>query len=279
MGKVFGSAEAQRCERWLGSPWGRLAMALESELVVSMIEPRPGERLLDIGCGLGGHLEQFRLRGLDVTGLDASAEMLAGAEKRLGRATPLHHGFAEHLPFDDCAFDVCTLITSLEFVADPAAALAEAARVARRRVVVGLLNPCSAHGLECLLRGLCGHGIYRGARFFSPWQIRRLIHRTLGPWPVQWRSALMLPPSLGRLAPNLERWLSFGPNPFGAFVAVRIDVACRYRVECEPLFTPPLRRIRQRLADLCGQAGRACCQAGRACCQDRPAEPLGAVQG
>lgn len=234
MGRIYGRQEMERYERWLTSPWGRLATGLECELILSLLEPRLGERLLDIGCGVGTHLELFRHHGLDVTGLDASAEMLEAARLRLGPGVPLHKGFAEHLPFEDGEFDVCTLITSLEFMADPAQALAEAARVARRRILVGLLNPCSAHGLRCRLRGLCGDGLYRRARLWSPWAMRRLIRRTLGPWPLRWRSVLVLPAALCCRAPRLERRLC-GANPFGAFVAMTVDLTYRYRAAELPL--------------------------------------------
>jgi SAM-dependent methyltransferase len=235
MGLIFGSEEREGYERWLASPWGRLATGLECELILSLLEPRYGERLLDIGCGLGTHLEMFRHQGLDVTGLDASSDMLEAARRRLGPGVPLHQGFAEHLPFQDGEFDLCTFVTSLEFVESPAQALAEAARVARRRILIGVLNPCSAHGLSCLLRGLCGGGIYRQAHLFSPWRMRRLIRSTLGPWPLRWGSALTLPPMLCRRAPGLERWLSGGTNPFGAFVAMTVDLTYRYRLAELPL--------------------------------------------
>ncbi len=248
MGHIFGKAERERYERWLASPWGRLATALESELIVSMLEPRPGERLLDIGCGVGNHLQLFRLKGLDVAGLDPSAEMLEAAQTRLGTGVPLHLGFAEHLPFEDGEFDLCVFITSLEFVANPAAALAEAARVARRRLLVGLLNPYSAHGLECRVLSLWGRSIYHQAQFFSLWKMRRLMRCTLGEWPLRWRSALTLPPALCWRAPSLERRLSFGTNPFGAFLAVTLDLAYRYRLESQPLQVAAAVRGCRRLA-------------------------------
>jgi len=257
-GYVFGKEERERYERWLASPWGRLATTLESELVVSLLAPRFGERVLDIGCGVGTHLQLFRHQGLDVTGLDASPEMLEAARGRLGAGVPLHLGFAEHLPFDDCEFDLCTLITSLEFVADAAQALAEAARVARRRVLVGMLNPYSSHGIECLVRGLVGHGVWRQARLYSPWQMRRLATRVLGPLPLRWRSALVLPPAVSQRAPGLERRLSFGTNPFGAFVAMTIDTVCRYRFEQTPLRAMAPARPRRSLAGLGCPVRRAC---------------------
>ncbi|MFH0809973.1 MAG: class I SAM-dependent methyltransferase [Pseudomonadota bacterium] len=248
MGLVFGTKELEHYERWLASPKGRTATMLESELILSLLEPRPGERLLDVGCGPGTHLELLRRRGLDVTGLDPSVPMLEAARQRLGVSVPLHLGYAEHLPFDDDAFDLCVFITSLEFVDDPVAALAEAARVARRRLLIGLVNPYSAHGLQCMARSLCGVGIYRQARFFGLGDMRRLIQHTLGDSPLRWRSVLTLPPSLCGLALEMERRLSRANNPFGAFLAMTVDLAYRYRLEIEPFSLPLSMRNRQRLA-------------------------------
>ena len=131
---------AQHYDEWYQRPGGAQALKLERELIKRHLEPRPGERLLDIGSGTGIHLEWFRDLGLQVTGLDASPYMLERARSRLRESADLHLGWAEHLPFEDNEFDLSTLINTLEFVQDPEKALAEAFRVTRRRVILGVLN-------------------------------------------------------------------------------------------------------------------------------------------
>ena len=49
------------------------------EGVLELLSPKPGERILDIGCGTGHLTQQIAQVGADVTGLDASAEMIASA--------------------------------------------------------------------------------------------------------------------------------------------------------------------------------------------------------
>lgn len=52
----------------------------------------PGARVLDLGCGTGALLERVREAGFEACGIDASPEMAAVAEKRLGHLGHLGHG-------------------------------------------------------------------------------------------------------------------------------------------------------------------------------------------
>ena len=47
--------------------------------VVDMLDPKPGERILDIGCGTGHLTQEIAARGAEVVGVDASPEMIAQA--------------------------------------------------------------------------------------------------------------------------------------------------------------------------------------------------------
>ena len=89
------------------------------------------EDVLDVGCG-EGVISRRLAAGRRVVGLDRDAAVWAARELEFVA------GDAEALPFGDGAFDTVTLIEMLQLVEDPGRALAEAARVARRRLLVSV---------------------------------------------------------------------------------------------------------------------------------------------
>ncbi len=92
------------------------------------------KRMLDVGTGTGIFAEAFAGRGLDVTGIDPSPELLAVARRHA--AGSFLQGTAEKLPFEDHSFDIVMMGHVLHETDDRAGALSEARRVARQRVAV-----------------------------------------------------------------------------------------------------------------------------------------------
>jgi trans-aconitate methyltransferase len=78
-------------------------VATHASDVVALLNPQPGEHILDLGCGDGALTEQLAATGAIVTGADASPTMLAAAGQRSARhltfeqhdatAIPHHHQF------------------------------------------------------------------------------------------------------------------------------------------------------------------------------------------
>ncbi|MDP2859485.1 MAG: methyltransferase domain-containing protein [Bacillota bacterium] len=50
--------------------------------LVDLLDPRPGERVLDLACGTGDLTQQIVLRGAECVGLDSSAEMIRAARDK-----------------------------------------------------------------------------------------------------------------------------------------------------------------------------------------------------
>jgi demethylmenaquinone methyltransferase/2-methoxy-6-polyprenyl-1,4-benzoquinol methylase len=108
--------------------------------LVASVDPRPGERVLDVATGTGLVAERLLRRGARVTALDQSEQMLAAARSRLGARAELLLGQAERLPFADGAFDALTFTYLLRYVDDPAATMAELARVLRPGGRIGMVE-------------------------------------------------------------------------------------------------------------------------------------------
>ncbi|GAB2890451.1 class I SAM-dependent methyltransferase [Streptomyces mayteni] len=91
-----------------------------------------GRRILDAGCGSGPLSAALRDRGAVVTGVDASAGMLALARRRLGDDADLHAvDLSDPLPFADGAFDDVVASLVLHYLEDWGPTLAEMRRVLR----------------------------------------------------------------------------------------------------------------------------------------------------
>jgi len=97
---------------------------------IAALEPAS---LCDVGCGAGGLVAHAQSLGIFAAGVEPDAAKVAE-----GGATglDLRQGVAEALPFPDGSFDLVTFENSLHHVTDVAQALAEAARVARRAIVI-----------------------------------------------------------------------------------------------------------------------------------------------
>ena len=129
---------------WVEAPHPLITRARLREI----LEPRPGERLLEIGPGTGYYTLELAAwvgdqGGLEI--LDIQQEMLdhtirAAREHGLWNVNPTR-GDAKELGWDDDSFDAAILITVLGEIPDQDAALREIARVLRPggRLIVGEL--------------------------------------------------------------------------------------------------------------------------------------------
>jgi len=114
-------------ERYMGK-WSRLV----GETYLDWLAPKSGLRWLDVGCGSGAFTEMLveRCAPVSVQGIDPSEGQLAYARKRpASRVAQFRQGDAMALPFPDNAFDAAVMPLVIFFVPDPAAGVAEMARV------------------------------------------------------------------------------------------------------------------------------------------------------
>ncbi|MEO7446804.1 MAG: demethylmenaquinone methyltransferase [Humibacillus sp.] len=98
--------------------------------VVSAVDAKPGERILDIAAGTGTSSEPWADREIEVVPADFSLGMLrVGNRRRPDMAFTAADAMS--LPFADASFDVVTMSFGLRNVSDPATALREFLRVSK----------------------------------------------------------------------------------------------------------------------------------------------------
>jgi ubiquinone/menaquinone biosynthesis C-methylase UbiE len=136
----------ERYDRWFDTPVGKTVLRYELELVLDLLRPVRGEKLLDAGSGTGIFTREILLRGAEVVGLDISWAMLRWAKAKSEFLS--HREVAADmafLPFADDLFDKTVSVTALEFIGNAKRAIAELFRVTRPGgcIVVATLNSLS----------------------------------------------------------------------------------------------------------------------------------------
>jgi len=122
-------ADAEPYDRWFDSPWGTYAFATERQEILAAAANLTGKTVADICCGTGRFTTDLERHAGHVIGLDPDPSMIAVAARRT--QAPLVVGDGHRLPFADDRFDLAIEITVCEFATDPAAEIAELARITR----------------------------------------------------------------------------------------------------------------------------------------------------
>ncbi|HWE52134.1 MAG TPA: class I SAM-dependent methyltransferase [Bryobacteraceae bacterium] len=97
--------------------------------LIDLLNPRPGERILDLGCGTGHLTAQIAERGVEVLGIDSSPAMIGQARQNY----PANRTQAKFLLADarnfhfEQSFDAVFSNAALHWIPDPAAVIASVA--------------------------------------------------------------------------------------------------------------------------------------------------------
>lgn len=117
-----------------------------TEALAHQLRLAPADRVLDIGCGLGGPARFIAARyGCHVTGVDLTPDYVEAGNVlcgwlALGHRVSLHHGDALSLPFADGTFTAAHMLHVGMNIADKVTLFAEAARVLRAGAQFGVFD-------------------------------------------------------------------------------------------------------------------------------------------
>ncbi|WP_309573348.1 class I SAM-dependent methyltransferase [Deinococcus sp.] len=138
---------------WESGDYGVFAKYLEPGALTFLtgLKLTPGERYLDLACGAGQLVIPAARAGVEATGLDLAANLIAQARHRAAQESlnaRFDEGDAEALPYPDARFDVVSSLFGVMFAPRPERIAAELLRVTRPggRIVLGNWTPQSFIG-------------------------------------------------------------------------------------------------------------------------------------
>src|ERR1700685_2637036 len=125
--RTSSSSPSSSAQQWCAASYAANAHFVPAlgQPVLDLLQPQPGERILDLGCGDGTLTEKLVALGVKVIGIDSSPDMIAAARRRGIDARIMD---ARSLAFEN-EFDAVFSNAALHWVKDdPAAPIAGAFR-------------------------------------------------------------------------------------------------------------------------------------------------------
>ena len=242
-------AQSHAYEPFMGRWSRRLA-----PLFVEFAGVHDGESVLDVGSGTGAVAAAIAEAhpGAHVTGVDPAQELVSAARQRsAGRGIRFVVGDAQRLDFSDGTFDRALSLLALNFMSDPARALAEQIRVTRPGGLIAAAVWDYGDGMQ-MLRAFWNEAVAADPAADARDERHMPLCRH-GELSALWLSQGML--AVGERPLTIEQpfasfedyWQPFlgGQGPAGSYVA-SLSTAARTRL-CDSL--------RRRLADEHGNGG------------------------
>lgn len=159
-----------------------------ARVVVETAALRPGERVVDLGCGTGNAALLAAACGAQVTGVDPAARLLDVARGRAaseGAKIAFLSGEAASVPVGDAGADVIVSVFAVIFAPDAVAAAAEMSRVvtAEGRIILSAWIP---HGTIFELTSAAGEAVRQALGAPPPpqrfaWHDRDALSDLFGP--------------------------------------------------------------------------------------------------
>ncbi|MEW6268911.1 MAG: class I SAM-dependent methyltransferase [Thermodesulfobacteriota bacterium] len=140
---AFAELKARQSIIWGSGPYEPITELTRGvhDALLGTLEPRAGQRWLDVATGTGAVALRAAAAGAEVTGIDLAPALIEKARTKAawqGLAVRFEVGDAEELPFPTASFDVVCSAIGTQFAPDHAAVARELARVCRQRGRLGL---------------------------------------------------------------------------------------------------------------------------------------------
>ncbi|TSC88395.1 MAG: group 1 glycosyl transferase [Microgenomates group bacterium Gr01-1014_16] len=175
---------------------GDMALKRRAKRIITELNPRPGEKIIDIGCGDGYYLHllsNLGIKNLHLSGTDYDIKGLEKAKLNLhGKKIPIYRGNLMHkLPFKKSEFNKAVMSEVAEHLPDDVKGLKEVFRILKPGGVLCLTVPNANYPmlwdpLNWFLERLFGvhikSGFFAGLwnqhiRLYNPEQIKQVVQQ------------------------------------------------------------------------------------------------------
>jgi len=130
-----------------------IATRVRNPYFLKFLAPQPGERILDVGCGVGYFVALLGSSGATVFGIDVDFTSIRAARGQYGQRFVVGRG--EELPFPADTFDKLICSEVLEHIADDAQAVSELSRVAKDGATVIVTTPSPEGLFGASIKSIC----------------------------------------------------------------------------------------------------------------------------
>jgi ubiquinone/menaquinone biosynthesis C-methylase UbiE len=213
-----------------------------AEMLVGAVDPRAGDRVLDVACGSGNAALVAARRHCEVSGIDYVPALIERARLRAaaeGHAVDFRVADAQALPFPDGHFDAMLSVFGVMFAPDQERAAAELVRVCRPGGTIGIAAWMPEGYGGDFFRALAAFvppppGTRPGVRWGTEEGLRELFGSGIGELRTERRTVVQHYRSVGHAMEVFRAY--FGPAAT-AFEAVEPSRAPELQAALEAVFT------------------------------------------
>lgn len=207
-------------DEWYKTKMGKFVDQIETDLLFNCLNPKPGMKILDIGCGTGNISYKLAKLGCQVVGIDISKKMLDKAKSKYkGESVDFYNMSSYNIDFSDIYFDAAISMTAFEFIYDPKRAYEEIKRVTKNNgsIIIGTIQK-GGEWQEFYSSNIFKGTAYEKARFKTGEEIEKLDKNSF----VKKEECLYISPTVKEDEFNLENELiEKEKGKIGGFVCVK----------------------------------------------------------
>lgn len=176
--------EATHYDDWYTTKMGKFVDEVQTDLAFGLLDVQEGMHILEVGSGTGNFTTKLAKRGMNVTGIDVSEEMLTKAKTKLADDYPaveLHQMDVTAIHFEDNSFDAVFSIVTFEFVTDIPKALNELFRVVKDggQIVIGMIAGDSEwselYGSDVFAGSVYEYATFKSLEQVKMWKPEQLV--------------------------------------------------------------------------------------------------------